>query len=37
LAKTGRKMPAVKKLHQQSTNNTKPEFIYGHLLITTLS
>jgi hypothetical protein len=30
LAKTGRKMPAVKKLHQQSTNNTKPEFIYGH-------
>jgi len=30
LAKTGRKMPAVKKLHQQSTSNTKPEFIYGH-------
>jgi len=30
LAKTGRKMPAVKKLHQQSANNTKPEFIYGH-------
>ena len=30
LAKTGRKMPAVKKLHQESTNNTKPEFIYGH-------
>ncbi len=30
LAKSGRKMPAVKKLHQQSTNNTKPEFIYGH-------
>jgi len=30
LAKTVRKMPAVKKLHQQSTNNTKPEFIYGH-------
>jgi hypothetical protein len=23
-------MPAVKKLHQESTNNTKPEFIYGH-------
>ena len=30
LAKTGRKMPAVKKLHQESANNTKPEFIYGH-------
>jgi hypothetical protein len=30
VAKTGRKMPAVKKLHQPSTNNTKPEFIYGH-------
>lgn len=29
-AKTGRKMPAVKKLHQESANNTKPEFIYGH-------
>jgi len=24
VAKSGRKMPAVKKLHQQSTNNTKP-------------
>lgn len=30
LAKTGRKMPAVKKLHQESTNNNKSEFIYGH-------
>ena len=30
LAKSGRKMPAVKKLHQESTNNTKPPFIYGH-------
>jgi len=30
VAKTGRKMPAVKKLHQESANNTKPEFIYGH-------
>jgi hypothetical protein len=30
LAKTGRKMPAVKKLHEESANNTKPEFIYGH-------
>ena len=28
--KTGRKMPAVKKLHQESGNNTKPEFITGH-------
>jgi hypothetical protein len=30
LAKTGRKMPAVKKLHQESTNNNKSEFIFGH-------
>jgi len=30
IAKTGRKMPAVKKLHQESDNNTKPEFIDGH-------
>lgn len=30
LPKTGRQMPAVKKLHQESANNTKPEFIYGH-------
>jgi len=30
VAKTGRKMPAVKKLHQESDNNTKPEFIFGH-------
>lgn len=28
--KEGRKMPAVKKLHQESGNNTKPEFIFGH-------
>ncbi len=28
--KTGRKMPAVKKLRQESQNNTKPEFIFGH-------
>jgi hypothetical protein len=28
--KEGRKMPAVKKLHQESTNNSKPEFIDGH-------
>jgi hypothetical protein len=30
VAKTGRKMPAVKKLHQQSDSNTKPEYIFGH-------
>jgi hypothetical protein len=28
--KTGRKMPAVKKLHQESANNTKPTYIFGH-------
>lgn len=28
--KTGRKMPAVKCLHQESENNTKPEYIMGH-------
>lgn len=28
--KAGRRMPAVKKLHQESANNTKPEFIFGH-------
>jgi hypothetical protein len=28
--KEGRKMPAVKKLHQQSENNSKPRFIFGH-------
>jgi hypothetical protein len=28
--KTGRKMPAVKKLHQESDNNTKPQYIFGH-------
>jgi hypothetical protein len=28
--KEGRKMPAVKKLHQESANNTKPPFIFGH-------
>lgn len=28
--KSGRKMPAVKRLHQQSESNTKPEFIMGH-------
>jgi hypothetical protein len=30
VAKAGRKMPGVKKLHQQSEASTKPEFIFGH-------
>ena len=30
VAKAGRKMPAVKKLHQHSESNTKPEYILGH-------
>lgn len=30
VAKEGRKMPAVKKLHQESNNNSKPEYIWGH-------
>lgn len=30
IPKAGRKMPAVKKLHQQSESNTKPSFIFGH-------
>lgn len=30
VAKSGRKMPAVKKLHQQSDSNIKPEYIFGH-------
>jgi hypothetical protein len=28
--KAGRKMPAVKKLHQSSESNTKPTYIFGH-------
>lgn len=28
--KSGRKMPAVKRLHQASDSNTKPEYIMGH-------
>ena len=28
--KEGRKMPGVKKLHQSSTDNSKPAFIMGH-------
>jgi len=30
VAKTGRKMPAVKTLHQESDDNTKRQFITGH-------
>lgn len=30
VAKSGKKMPAVKRLHQESESNTKPEFIMGH-------
>lgn len=30
IPKSGRKMPAVKLLHQESDNNTKPEYIMGH-------
>ena len=30
VGKEGKKMPAVKKLHQESGNNTKPTFIFGH-------
>ncbi len=32
IPKCGRKMPAVKLLHQQSDSNTKPDFIMGHSL-----
>jgi len=30
VGKAGRKMPGVKRLHQESTDNTKPEYIMGH-------
>jgi hypothetical protein len=30
IPKRGKKMPAVKLLHQQSDSNTKPEYIMGH-------
>ncbi|MGC1952403.1 MAG: hypothetical protein WA970_07505 [Gammaproteobacteria bacterium] len=30
VAKEGKKMPAVKKLHQSSQNNSKPTYIFGH-------
>ena len=32
VAKSGRRMPAVKRLHQVSDSNTKPEYIRGHSL-----
>jgi hypothetical protein len=30
VAKEGRKMPSVKSLHQESVDNSKPEYIMGH-------
>jgi hypothetical protein len=30
IPKAGKKMPSVKKLHQESESNTKPEYIFGH-------
>jgi len=30
ISKSGGKMPGVKKLHQESDSNTKPEYISGH-------
>ena len=30
VSKEGKKMPAVKSLHQESDSNTKPEYIMGH-------
>ncbi|MEX2381728.1 MAG: transposase [Opitutales bacterium] len=30
VGKSGRKMPAVKKLHQESQDNSKAEYIFGH-------
>src|SRR6266699_4973591 len=32
VAKAGRKMPGVKKLHQESDSNNKPEFIFVHFV-----
>jgi len=43
VGKAGKKMPGVKRLHQQSESNTKPEYILGHscqavaVLVTCLS
>ena len=31
VSKEGRKMPGVKKLHQESGNSAKPEYIHGHM------
>src|SRR5436190_13434629 len=30
VAKAGRKMPGVKKLHQEADSNNKAEYIFGH-------
>ena len=30
MGKAGKKMPGVKLMHQESTDNTKPEYIMGH-------
>lgn len=30
IAKSGKKMPGVKLLHQESENNNKGEYIFGH-------
>src|SRR5665648_1231347 len=30
-SKEGRKMPGVKKHHQESENSSKPEYIFGHM------
>ncbi len=30
VSKEGKKMPGVKKMHQQSNNSNKPPYIYGH-------
>jgi hypothetical protein len=30
IGKAGKKMPGVKRLHQQSESNTKPQYILGH-------
>jgi hypothetical protein len=30
-SKEGRKMPGVKKLHQESENSGKPEYMHGHM------
>ena len=32
IAKEGKKMPGVKKLHQESANNSKAPYIFGHSL-----